>query len=232
MKQHIPQIASFVRLFVGVFAIILVCILIADATGSTQESVLAYEAEGSVLGANTTQTTGNVVVSTYLGGTYELPYPTDQDFIEAEEKYAEKLRKLEEEKKRIEEQKRIERENKIASISGYLTRYKSPMAPYAALIYDSCIPYGSHYCKFFLSIAGVESGFGRVCPPHNAWGWGGARYPSWEYSIPLVSNAIATKYYLKGYNTFEKLAYSSYGPKNPEAWIVNLYSFYNKMPAL
>lgn len=166
------------------------------------------------------------------GVTLFVQEPDKEEIQEAKTKYEEKLRRIEEEKKRLEEKRKKERQAKVESLRQYLINYGSPMAPHAESVITVCETYGSHYCKFFMSIAGVESGLGRVCPPHNAWGWGKASYPSWEYSIPHVARQIANNYYYNGYDTFEKLAYSPYGPHNPEKWIQNLYYFYNSMPNL
>ena len=156
--------------------------------------------------------------------------PNAEEFINADLKYKQKLAEIEEAKKRAEEEKRAAFEKKVLDLTNYLNKYKSPMAPYSALILNTCMPYGVHYCKFYLSIAAIESGFGRVpigcC---NAHGIVGIKYASWEESIPKTSAFVYNGYYSKGVDTFEELAYSSYGPKNPEAWIGHLYQYYNEL---
>ena len=159
-----------------------------------------------------------------------LTPPNKEEADQALIAYKEKIKRIKEQKRKEEERKRQERLNKISALEAFLNRMNSPMAPHADIIYDTCIKQGSHYCKYYLSIAGVESGFGRIsigcC---NAHGLVGINYSNWEDSIKSSSNLISKYYYLKGYDTFETLAYSAYGPHEPEKWIENLYYFYNMM---
>ncbi|MDD3647641.1 MAG: hypothetical protein PHS44_04045 [Candidatus Dojkabacteria bacterium] len=186
------------------------------------------EAASSVLGAST-QISHDMVFCTQTGVELSLARPVEGEIKEAKEKYELKLQKIAEEKRRIEEEKKRERMNRITGIQAYLTSQGSPMASYSDVILDACSQYGDHYCKYFLAIAGVESGLGRVCPGYSAWGMIGFRFNSWSEAITFSADWIAGNYYLKGCDTFEELAYSSYGPQNPEAWITHLYSFYNQM---
>ena len=93
--------------------------------------------------------------------------------------------------------------------------------------------YGDEYCKIFLAISGVETGFGRVAYAYSAWGMIGVKYPSWEVAIPSCADWIATHYYLRGIDTIEELAFSPYHGGDEDAkrqWIKDLYSFYNTIP--
>jgi hypothetical protein len=226
----IQKILPFIRFFIAFIAVVTVAVISFKSIRHFKLSTRAYAATESISSAKHEIQDLSVISPTETE--YIISRPTDEDFQIAEQRYDEKIRRIEEERKRQEEIKRQERQRKVKLLQDYLVKRDSPMAGYAELILTSCEKYGSHYCKFFISIAGVESGLGRVCPAYNAWGWGKKRFASWNDSIPYVADQIAQKYYLKGYNTFEKLAYSSYGPKNPESWIDNLYSFYNELPPI
>lgn len=209
-------------------------VLSIKALVSSSKTVSEVEAsyKGEVLGAFDNKVSDrNATYKSVNGVEYSIAAPSEVEIQEAEIKYKEKLRRIEEEKRRKAEEERRKRLNRVSKLENYLSTYGSPMSPHAETILQSCEKYGDHYCKFFLSIAGIESGYGRVaigcC---NAWGMMGVHWSSWEESIPAASDWIAANYYLKGVDTFEELAYSSYGPHDPEAWIGNLYSFYNKIP--
>lgn len=229
---YLIKLWPYLRIFIGFLTLCAIGFLAFKSIRDSQVSTeaLAWEGEvGEVKGAYTSRET--VVVTSPSGVEYALEEPSPEEIENARIKYEEKIKRIQEEQRRIEEAKRREKMIKVEALRQYLKRMGSPMAPYAEIILDSCEKYGTHYCKFFLSIAGVESGFGRIpigcC---NAWGMIGKYYPSWEVSIPAASDWIASHYYLRGVNTFEALAYSSYGPLNPEKWIGDLYSFYNRVP--
>lgn len=229
-SSKLTAISSILRISIVFFTITFLLVLAFNALRSTDINEPVYA--GEILGASTSKKDLLIEIKSPSGSYIVLTPPIVEEIKVAEVKYTEKLRKQEEERKREEERQRRIRQEKINAINAYLIRQGSPMAPYSELIIQVCEEYGTHYCKFFMSIAGVESGLGRICPPHNAWGWGHASYPSWEYSIPYVASKIAHNYYYKGYDSFEELAYSPYGPVNEEKWIQNLYFFYNSMPSL
>lgn len=219
----------YIRILIGFLALLAIGFLAFQSIKDSQINTEALAWEGEIKGAFISEE--EVIVTSPVGVEHILSAPSEEEIENACIKYEEKIKRIQEEQRRIEEARRRERIEKVNNLQQFLARQGSPMAPYAEIILDSCVKYGEHYCKFFLSIAGVESGFGRIplgcC---NAWGMVGKYYPSWEISIPAASDWIASHYYLKGVNTFEKLAYSSYGPLNPEKWIGDLYYFYNKIP--
>jgi len=188
------------------------------------------ESESNILGAF--DFNQNSSINIYSRNNLYLKYPEVSDVYEAQSRYEEKLRRIEEERKRIEEEKK-QFEIKVLALNNYLIKKNSPMAPYSRHILETCLNKGSHYCKYYLSIAGVESGFGRIpigcC---NAHGLVGLKFETWEVGITKASNIIYNNYYSKGVDTFEELAYSPYGPVNEEKWIKNLYSYYNQMTFL
>lgn len=65
------------------------------------------------------------------------------------------------------------------------------------------------------SIAGIESGFGRVLIPgtHNPFGWNGGRmyFDTWEEGIEAVGSALRFKYMDRGADTLEKIGYKYAG---------------------
>jgi hypothetical protein len=221
------------RVFLVFFSLIFIGVVVFQTLRkySTYEPIEAADMSFSVDLFDSENELATVIVTSPTGIDFELKAPSSEEINEAQVKYQEKLKREEEERRRQEEALRREKMLKIEALRSFLIKKGSPMAPYSEIIYDSCMKYGAHYCKFFLSIAGIESGFGRVplgcC---NAWGIVALRWPSWEVSIPAASDWIARNYYLRGVDTFEELAYSSYGPVNPEGWIKNLYTFYNQIP--
>ena len=191
-------------------------------------------ADQQVLGAQSERINedGDVEIMSDNGIAIVLETPKEKDINQAKLVYEEKLVQKQIEEKKRKEQEEVERlkQAKIDMIRNFLSSQGSPMVPYAENVYMVCESYGDHYCKYFLAIAGVESGFGRVCVAYSAWGMVGVKFSSWPDAIQGASQWIANNYYYKGYDTFEELAYSSYGPHNPEKWIGNLYYFYNKIP--
>ena len=174
------------------------------------------------------------VYTTTNGLEIEIKEPVSEDIVAAKVKYQEKLERVEAEKKAQEELVRQQKLTKTFPLQNYLTRMKSPMADYSELIYDSCMKYGEDYCKYFLAIAAVESGYGIIpigcC---QAWGMIYVKYPSWEVAIPKASEYIAQNYYLK-YPTLEQLALNSkYHGGDQEAkivWLGHLNMYYNQIP--
>jgi len=226
----IKKITPYFRIIIGIVAFLTVIILAANSLKDSSLSTTAFAFSSSV---ESSMTDGDVLIyKSVQGVSYELEKPSKKDFKKADERYQEKLQGIEEEQQKLEEQKIQQYEQRVSILRAYLYNQASPMAPYAHILLKSCDPYGLHYCKYFISISGVETGFGRVdFGTKNAWGWGGIKFTSWEESIVYVSNAIAQHYYLKGYNTFEKLAYeSNYGAHNADKWVHDLYLYYNQIP--
>jgi hypothetical protein len=234
IKKIFSKYFPYIRIALGMIALIAVCFIAFRSLLSSSEAVQGVEASsGDVLGAYDETLTSTVTFSTQNDIELTIPEPSKEEMKEADVRYQEKLRKIEEEKKRKEEEERRAKQQRIDNLSNFLVSMNSPMAPYSELILDSCEKYGTHYCKFNLSIAGVESGFGRVCWEYSAWGQVGVNYPSWEVSIPKASDWLANNYFLKGANTFESLAKTTYHggtDEQKQVWIGNLYYFYNRIP--
>jgi hypothetical protein len=80
---------------------------------------------------------------------------------------------------------------RYASLESYLSRYGSPLAPYAKDFVDAGDKYGVDY-RVVVAIAGREQTFGVAWPgsSNNFWGYGGYHWPSvstaiWEYTRML-----------------------------------------------
>lgn len=162
---------------------------------------------------------------------YNLPSVTEQDIMDSEERYAQKLLAIEKENLEQEYAERAKFIAQVNALQNYLYRQGSPMAPYAELIITSANRCGIDY-KIAMAIAGNESYFGKRGGGvyFNAWGWGPHyRYSSWEQSIPNYHCNFAKQYIRKGYTTIETIA-PRYGANNQEEWISDVYWFYNRIP--
>ncbi len=225
--KTVPKYTLHIRIFLISISLLPIFFTTIDSLGGYPSDVSAY-ASVSVSGDEITGTSGNDAVSN------EIPKPKLKEIELAKQRKREEIARKRVEAERREYERKQKELEKVNRLRDYLASYGSPMAPYAKQILDSCMKYGKHYCKYFLSIAGVESGFGRIpigcC---NAWGWGSTSPSSWEVSISYHSDEIANRYFLRGFNTFEKLAYSSYHGGDAAArngWIRKLYSYYNQIP--
>ena len=78
--------------------------------------------------------------------------------------------------------------------------------------------------RFSPAISCIESGKGQICfRPHNAWGWMGHSFDSWEDAIPQhVSYLCSSIYGTNGYLT--RSFASTYCPPTADSW-------YNKVKA-
>ncbi len=90
---------------------------------------------------------------------------------------------------------------RTTAIKNVLTRYKSPMADEAEnfVVVAKAMDLDPYMLP---SIAGVESGFGRVLIPgtYNPFGWNVGRTPfdTWSDGIATVGYALRHKYYDRG----------------------------------
>ena len=105
------------------------------------------------------------------------------------------------------EARQMDRRAKI--VSAYLEKYNSPLKPYAQDFVDAADANEMDY-KWVVSIAGVESTFGKFVPgghgpytSYNAWGWGvygdqALGFTSWRDGIFTVSKGLKIGYLDKG----------------------------------
>lgn len=90
-------------------------------------------------------------------------------------------------------------------IQAYLARYNSPLRYSAQNFVDAADEYDLDW-KLVVSIAGVESTFGKFIPGgYNAWGWGvygtqAIYFKSWKDGIFTVSAGLRKNYLNRGLN--------------------------------
>jgi hypothetical protein len=117
-------------------------------------------------------------------------------------------------------------------IKTVLSRYHSPLVSEVDAFVDSCIKYEID-CYWVVSIAGVESTFGKAIMPgtYNGWGWGGGTiyFKDWSDGIDIVSKGLKTRYIDQGADTIEKIAHI-YAPPST-TWASHVYYFMNQFQA-
>lgn len=92
-------------------------------------------------------------------------------------------------------------------LQNFLTKYESPMAPYADLIVSKSDKEGIDF-RMVVAIAMCESGLGKKIPSKDSFNpFGiavytgqnfGKKFDSWEHAISWVTEYIRTKYYDRG----------------------------------
>lgn len=119
-------------------------------------------------------------------------------------------------------------------IKKYLTKYDSPLAPFADLIIATADKYGLDW-RLLVAIAQQESNLGKKVPPesHNAWGWGihsrgVLKFSSWEEAIETVTKGLKEKYLDKGYTTPEQIM-SKYTPLSNGSWAAAVNQFLEEL---
>lgn len=129
-------------------------------------------------------------------------------------------------KKGVSAQENIERHIQKSAIRNVLSRYSSPMVHEAEnfIVVASAMNLDPYLLP---SIAGVESGFGRVLiqGSNNPFGWnvGRTMFPSWSESIAMVGYALRNKYIDDGADTLEAIGYRYAGGSTTWAPKVNGY---------
>lgn len=125
----------------------------------------------------------------------------------------------------------VEEDARPEIIRSFLTSYKSPLTPHAALIVKTADIYGIDW-KLLTAIAMKESGLCKIIPEesYNCWGWGihsagTLKFDSYEEGIDTVSKGIRENYVDIGLVTIEEIM-SKWIPHSPNgAWAegVKLY---------
>lgn len=131
----------------------------------------------------------------------------------------------------------IEREDavdlRVIKLEQYLTKRKSPMAPYASAFVASADRHGLDY-RLVAAISGIESGFGKHVPSnsYNAYGWanGSLRFKNWEDGIETVSVGLRQNYLNRGRTTVSEISYV-YVPPNHVKWTYAVNQFMNEIEA-
>jgi hypothetical protein len=92
---------------------------------------------------------------------------------------------------------------RVVKLRAYLEAQNSPLAPYAETFVTEADANNLDW-KFVVSIAGVESGYGKRIPAasYNGWGWGiyggkVTRFATWDEGITTISHDIRAKYMTK-----------------------------------
>jgi len=115
---------------------------------------------------------------------------------------------------------------RVRRLKDFLSRYNSPLAPYAEDFVKSADTYNIDW-RLVPAIAGVESTFGKHIPKgsYNAYGWanGNHKFTSWENSIEVVTSTLRQKYYDKGANTLSKISRRYAPPSTSWAWKVDYF---------
>lgn len=119
---------------------------------------------------------------------------------------------------------------RIEKLKKFLTKYKSPLLPYAEYIVvradESEIPW-----SLVVAIAGVESTFCKVIPPksYNCWGWrnGKHSFENYQVAIEIVSKTLKSNYFKKGLVTPERIG-PTYAPPTP-SWGAKVRYFMNQI---
>lgn len=121
---------------------------------------------------------------------------------------------------------------RIESVQEFLTRYGSPLAPYAEHIVAASDIYGIDY-RLLPSIAMQESNLCKKAPKdsHNCWGFGiyGKKittFDSYPQAIEAVSKTLAKEYVRKGLTSPGEIM-TKYTPSNTGAWANSVSFFMN-----
>ena len=140
-----------------------------------------------------------------------------------------------------EEKDRIKVKSEIAAddarpliIKRYLEKYKSPLLPYADLIYQVSKDYGFEY-YWIVAIAQQESNLCKKAPEdsHNCWGYGihkrgTLKFDNYELAIKSYADYLKREYFDKGLNTPE-LIMQKYCPSSNGSWAHGVNQFINEM---
>jgi len=120
-------------------------------------------------------------------------------------------------------------------IEKYLSRYKSPLAPYFKTIYEEGVN-NNIDPRLIVAIAQQESNLGKKTPPecHNAWGWGihskgTLCFQNWEEAIKTVTKGIAESYCAKGYCSDPCIMMKKYTPNSNGSWCFGVKQFLREM---
>lgn len=134
-------------------------------------------------------------------------------------------------------------EARLTILRDFLASYHSPLVPYASFILETSEKYGLDW-RLLTAIAGNESLFGRVMPPHpltggschNAWGWGihsrgTLCFDNWEEGIVTVAQGLKKNYLDQGLITVEQimLKYAPVSVANGRGWDKSINFFMERL---
>ena len=125
-------------------------------------------------------------------------------------------------------------DGRVEIIRQYLTKYRSPLSPYAETIVKMADQYKIDF-RLTTAIAQQESNLCKTMPPgtFNCWGWGVHRqgtlgFASFEEGVKTVTMGLATSYYSRGLNTPEKIM-TKYTPTSNGSWAAGVNQFLAEM---
>lgn len=119
-------------------------------------------------------------------------------------------------------------------VKQYLTKYNSPLLPFADLIVAEADKYRVDF-RLTTAIAQQESNLCKAIPSesYNCWGWGihskgTLGFSSFEEGIKTVTEGISTDYIAQGFDTVEKIM-TRYTPLSNGSWAEGVNKFINEM---
>jgi len=119
-------------------------------------------------------------------------------------------------------------------IRRYLSKYNSPLEPYADLIFQASQKYNLDY-RLLVAIAQQESNLGKKIPAnsYNAWGWGvhsqgTLGFSGWGEAIETVACGLREDYLGQGLVTPEQIM-TKYTPLSNGSWAFGVRQFMGEM---
>ena len=122
-------------------------------------------------------------------------------------------------------------------VKNYLTRYDSPLAPYARHLVETADRYQLDY-RLLVAIARQESGLCRIIPAgsHNCWGYGiygdnVIRFANYPEAMEVVAAGLKKNYIDKGLDTPEKIM-AKYTPPSLKIggpWAKGINQFFDEL---
>lgn len=120
----------------------------------------------------------------------------------------------------------IEKDPRIEKLTVFLSKYNSPLSPYADEFVKAADTYEVDW-KLVPAITGVESSFGKRIPynSYNAYGWnnGNFKFQSWEHSIWHVTKTLRERYLNRGATSVQAISRIYAPPSTTWAGKVNFY---------
>lgn len=123
---------------------------------------------------------------------------------------------------------------RLGLIRQYLEKYKSPLLPYADLIYQVSSDYGFDY-RWIVAIGQQESNLCKKMPENsfNCWGYGihskgTLKFDSYELAIKSYAEYLKREYFDKGLNTPE-LVMKKYCPSSNGSWAYGVNHFFEEI---
>lgn len=116
----------------------------------------------------------------------------------------------------------------------YLTKYNSPLLPYADMIFQLSVNYGYDY-RWIVAIAQQESNLCKKIPEnsYNCWGYGinqsgTLRFDSYDLAIKSYAEYLKREYFDKGLTTPETIM-KKYCPPSNGSWAYGVRQFFDEI---